>query len=167
VGDAKLIIAGDGPQADLLRRTAVDLGIGERVVFSGRIPEEHKVALYNLADVFVSPSSLEGFGFTVAEAMSCGLPVVVARQGALPEIVGDGPGSVVCDVDRYDQFADALVGLLRSPERRMQGGQANRARIDALFRWKEAVRRVREIYVDVVARWRGARPGDSNARMLT
>ena len=158
VPDATLLIAGDGSEARALKRAAVDLGISQRVVFSGRIPEEIKVAVYNLASVFVSPSSLEGFGFTVAEAMSCALPVVVARQGALPEIVGDGPGGVVCDVDRYDQFTDALVGLLRSPERCAIGGRANQARINAFFRWERAVCRVQEVYADVVGRRPRARP---------
>ncbi len=156
--DATLLIAGDGPEAAALRRASLDAGVGDRVVFAGRIAEEIKVAVYNLAAVFVSPSSLEGFGFTVAEAMSCGLPVVVARQGALPEIVGDSAGGVVCDADRHDQFAEALIGLLRSPERCALGGQANRARVDAHFRWEGAVRRIEEIYAEVLTRWRVERP---------
>ena len=58
--------------------------------------ETEKVGYYNAADLFVSPSSLEGFGFTVGEAMSCGLPVVASDRGALPELVVHGEGGFVC-----------------------------------------------------------------------
>ncbi len=82
-----------------LRRRAASLGLADRVIFAGRIAESDKVGYYNAADLFVSPSSLEGFGFTVGEAMSCGLPVVVSDRGALPELVVNGEGGFVCPHD--------------------------------------------------------------------
>ncbi len=154
VPDATLLVAGTGPAGPMLRRAATDMGLASRVVFSGHVPEADKVRVYSLTDVFVSPSSLEGFGLSVAEAMSCGLPVVVARQGALPEVVGTGPGSVVCDPDDVGAFAAALADYLRSSERRAVAGDANRRRVEALFRWDRAVNQVREVYGEVLARWR-------------
>ena len=154
VPTATLVVAGAGPLESSLRTRARALGIEARVLFTGRVSEEDKPRVYNLADVFVSPSSLEGFGFSVAEAMSSGLSVVVPRQGALPELVGDGPGSIVCAPGSMNEFVRALSVFLTSPERRAAGGDANRVRVDAAFRWDRAVRAVQSLYEEIVKRWR-------------
>ena len=113
--------------------------------------------MYNLADVFVSVSSLEGFGFTVAEAMSCGLPVVVSARGALPELIGDETGGAICRLEQPGSFVGGLVGLLSSAERRREAGRANRRRIDTDFRWDRAAIQVQQIYAEVIAQRRGVR----------
>jgi glycosyltransferase involved in cell wall biosynthesis len=153
---ATLLIAGSGPQAAALSRQAERLGLGLRVRFAGRVPESEKVAWYNLADVFVSPSSLEGFGFNVAEAMSCARPVVVSDRGSLPELVGTGERDLVCSAEDAPAFARALVRLLGDAPLRRRLGEANRQRIDREFRWERSSRRVAEIYEDVVAEWKRA-----------
>ena len=154
---AALLIAGSGPLETTLRRRASTLGIAQSVIFSGRVAEVDKVRLYNLADVFVSVSLLEGFGFTVAEAMSCGLPVVVSARGALPELVGNDAGGAICRLEEPHEFVNALVRLLSSPEHRREAGQANRRRIDTAFRWDRTATQVQEIYGEVIARRRGVR----------
>jgi glycosyltransferase involved in cell wall biosynthesis len=154
---AVLLIVGSGPREKALRRRAAALSLTRSVSFVGRVAEVDKVRCYNLADVFVSVSSLEGFGFTVAEAMSCGLPVVVSASGALPELLGNQPGGAVCRLDEPHAFVNALVGLLSSAERRRHAGQLNRRRIDTAFRWDRAATQVQEIYADQVERRQAAR----------
>jgi phosphatidylinositol alpha-1,6-mannosyltransferase len=155
---ARLLIAGAGPEEERLRRQVRTLELGGSVVFAGRVAEADKVACYNAADVFVSPSSLEGFGFSVGEAMSCGLPVVVSDAGALPELVVEGEGGFLCRPDRPGEFAAALRLLLGDADLRRRFGAANRERIDRRFRWPRAARRVKEIYEDVLAEYkRGVR----------
>src|SRR5262249_3807685 len=110
--DARLLIAGSGTLESTLRHRAAALELGDRVIFAGRIAEADKVGYYNAADVFVSPSALEGFGFTVGEAMSCGLPVVVSNRGALPELVVDGEGGLVGRADDAGQLGRHLIQLL-------------------------------------------------------
>jgi phosphatidylinositol alpha-1,6-mannosyltransferase len=149
--EARLLLAGTGPLEAALRRRAAALGIAERVVFAGRIAEAEKVGYYNAADVFVSPSSLEGFGFTVGEAMSCGVPAVVSDRGALPELVTDGEGGFVCRHGDVGQLARRLLLLLADGELRSRFGRFNRERIERGFRWERASRRVWEIYEGVLA----------------
>ena len=149
--DARLLIAGSGSLESALRARARALGLEERVVFAGRIAEADKVAYYNAADVFVSPSSLEGFGFTVGEAMSCGLPVVVSDRGALPELVKDGEGGFVCPHGDAAGLARRLLELLGDPTLRRRFGAFNQDRIERGFRWDRASRRVLDIYTDVIA----------------
>lgn len=155
--EAMLLIVGSGPSEGGLRRRVKALGLRDTVVFAGRVPEAEKVAYYNLADVMVSPSSLEGFGFSVAEAMSCGLPVVVSDQGALPELVVDGRSGFVCAAGSVDQFTRGLLDLLADLDLRRRFGAFNQERIGREYRWEQCSRRVIEIYEDAVLQWkRGA-----------
>ncbi|MBI4629784.1 MAG: glycosyltransferase family 4 protein [Candidatus Rokubacteria bacterium] len=152
--EARLLIVGSGPSEGGLRRRVKALGLRDTVVFAGRVPEAEKVAYYNLADVMVSPSSLEGFGFSVAEAMSCGLPVVVSDQGALPELVVDGRSGFVCAAGRVDEFTRSLLGLLADLDLRRRCGAFNSERIGREYRWEQCSRRVIEIYEDAVLQWK-------------
>jgi len=154
--DATLLIVGSGPLAGALRRQAQPLG--RRVVFAGRVPEADKVAHYNLADLFLFPSMLEGFGLAVGEAMSCGLPVGASDEGALPELVVHGEGGFVCRGGDRDAFVKATLELIDRPELRQRFGAFNRAHVDRHFRWPRAARRVLDIYEEVVSEWkRGVR----------
>jgi glycosyltransferase involved in cell wall biosynthesis len=152
--DARLLIAGTGPLDGALRRRAAMLGLGDRVVFAGRVAEADKVGYYNAADVFVSPSSLEGFGFAVGEAMSCARPVIVSDQGALPELVIHGEGGFVCRHDDAGELARRILLLLGDALLRRRFGRFNQERVDRLFRWDRASHRVGEIYEEVLAEWK-------------
>lgn len=72
----------------LLRRIH-QLGLTERVILPGYIPDEDIATLYSGAQVYAFPSLYEGFGFPVLEAMACGTPVVCANSSSLPELAGD------------------------------------------------------------------------------
>jgi glycosyltransferase involved in cell wall biosynthesis len=118
------------------------------------VPEAEKVDYYNLADVFVSPSALEGFGLTVAEAMACERPVVVSNRGSLPEVVAAGEGGFLCEPDDAPGFARAVLELLGDERLRQKFGAANRARVERLFRWERAGAEVKRIYEEVLDEWR-------------
>lgn len=84
---ARLTIAGDGPDREALARLAGELGLSERVRFTGFVPHEQLPALYQAADLFATGSTIETQGLVVLEAMACGLPVVGVDALALPEAV--------------------------------------------------------------------------------
>lgn len=88
--DVSYLIAGGGNDVPRLKRKAADLGIADRVVFTGLFPEGEKTDLYNLADVYVMPSRGEGFGFVFLEAMACGVPVIASRLDGGREAVRHG-----------------------------------------------------------------------------
>jgi len=150
---ATLLVCGSGEEESRLKQAAKDIGIQRQVIFAGHISESEKVRFYRLAQVFISVSSLEGFGLSVAEAMSCGLPVVVARQGALPELVGSSPGARVCQPGSRSEFAEAILGFASAEEVRRQGGEANRQRVNAYFRWPRAIDAMKAAYAETLARW--------------
>jgi glycosyltransferase involved in cell wall biosynthesis len=97
-----LLIVGDASdvyreEADRCLRLASDLGIANRVHLLGQLDEDGLLDAYRSADVFVMPSVHEGFCIPVAEAMACGVPVIAARAGALPETVGSSGLTFVPD----------------------------------------------------------------------
>jgi glycosyltransferase involved in cell wall biosynthesis len=151
---AKLMIAGGGPLRADLEARARALGVASRVVFTGYVSEAEKVDHFNLADVFVFPSAMEGFGLAVGEAMSCGLPIVASDRGSIPEILIDGEGGYLCNPDHPERFAESLAALLADPGRRRTLGRANRARIDNRFRWSRCVVETAAVYEDTLESWR-------------
>jgi len=153
--DISLVLVGRGESEGALRLQARDLGLEEAVRFVGFVPEAEKVSWYNLADVFVLPSRLEGFGLVAAEAMACGKPVVASRAGALPEVVADGETGLLCDPADPADFARAILHLLRDRNLARAMGQAGLERVARLFQWDECARRTLALYEEAVRRWRG------------
>ena len=88
--DVVLMIVGAGPCLDDLRRMVDEAGLNDRVRFIGYLHDKDLVDHYSCADAFVSPSMFETQGFTVQEAMSCGLPVACARARAYAQLIKDG-----------------------------------------------------------------------------
>jgi glycosyltransferase involved in cell wall biosynthesis len=105
-------------------------------------------ALYAGADLFMTASFYEGFGFPPLEAMACGTPVVSSRGGALPEVLGDA----ALYVDGFDAGAwtEAIVGLLADSDRRASRGALGKARA-AGFRWETTAAATWDVYRRVAA----------------
>jgi glycosyltransferase involved in cell wall biosynthesis len=124
------------------------LGLERDVVFTGYVPDEDLVLLYNAAQVFVFPSIYEGFGLPILEAMACGTPVVTSNRSSMPEVAGEA----ALLVDPYDggAIAEAVSLLLQDEDlRRIRGikgiEQAGR------FSWTETARQTLGVYQDIVA----------------
>ena len=151
---ARLVIAGGGPLRADLERHVRRLGLEGRVVFTGYVPEAEKAAHFRLADVFLFPSAMEGFGFSVAEAMSAGVPVVASDRGSIPELVAEGQSGFVCDPSVPDRFVERLLLLLGDAALREKFGAAARERADRLFRWEACVAGTRRVYEETIEAWR-------------
>lgn len=105
----------------------------KRIVFLGMLPENELVKVYNACDIFIAPSRVEGFGLTVAEAMACGKPVIATNGSSLPELVIDGKGGFLCEMDNVQEFADRIRYLAGEPGERERMGRFNRQRIEEMF----------------------------------
>jgi glycosyltransferase involved in cell wall biosynthesis len=109
--DLAYLICGDGGDRPRLEQKAADLGIADRVVFAGYVPEPEKADHYRLADAFVMPGRGEGFGIVYLEALACGVPVVASSRDASREAVRDGDLGEVVDPD---DPASVRAGILRA-----------------------------------------------------
>jgi glycosyltransferase involved in cell wall biosynthesis len=125
----RFVIAGDGPEATMLRERATALGLGERVRFAGHVAEMREI--YAAADVLLLTSRYEGTPLTVLEAMAMRVPVVASRLDGIAEVLIDGEDGFLVAPGDVDGFADRVEQLL--------GGAATRSRMaDAAWRKVEA-----------------------------
>lgn len=133
--DATLVIGGDGHLREPLESFTEVLGIEDKVVFTGFIPEEELGDYYTAADVFVSPSISEPFGLTVTESLEAGTPVVATSSG-VEELLPSGTiievepesGSIANGIERalerkripeydsrtWEDMADEVIEIYRS-----------------------------------------------------
>jgi glycosyltransferase involved in cell wall biosynthesis len=131
-------------------RLIEELGIGDRVTFTGALDTDELVRLYSSAEIAVTASLYEGFGLPAAEAMSCGTPVIASRAGALPEVVGeDGTGVLVPPADP-PALAAAIRHLLSDDALRQRMGNAARKRIEESFSWEVAAGETLKVYEEVI-----------------
>jgi GalNAc-alpha-(1->4)-GalNAc-alpha-(1->3)-diNAcBac-PP-undecaprenol alpha-1,4-N-acetyl-D-galactosaminyltransferase len=120
----KLVIAGDGPEAQSLRDLAADLGLGARVSFPGQVRELSRLLLSAMA--FILPSRYEGFPNVLLEALAAGVPCVAADcPGASREILGDGAYGLVVPPEDARALADAIVRIVTDGELRKRFSQAS------------------------------------------
>lgn len=109
--DAKVVyvVLGEGDDADRLKRFAAEKGVSARVLFKGAVSRETLVEAYRMADLFVMPSTGEGFGIAFLEAMACGTPALgLAIAGATDALV-DGELGIAA---KEEEFAGELKRLL-------------------------------------------------------
>lgn len=121
--DLKYLIVGDGGDRPRLTAKVEALGIAKKVVFAGRIPEEEKVAHFNLADAYAMPSSGEGFGIVLLEAAACGVPVIGSNADGSKEALLGGKLGTLVDPDNPDNLTAAISRILeRSNPRERRAG---------------------------------------------
>jgi glycosyltransferase involved in cell wall biosynthesis len=89
-GDARLTITGDGPEKQNLENLARELGVAEKVVFTGRLPPEKIAELLRESDIYASLIETEGLSSSLAEAMACGTTPVAIDMSASRELIEDG-----------------------------------------------------------------------------
>jgi teichuronic acid biosynthesis glycosyltransferase TuaC len=116
--EATLVIVGEGPEADGLRRLARRLGSTKRIRFLGAIPQERLATIYNAADVLVLASTREGLPNVLLEALACGTPVVATAVWGTPEIVAAPAAGRLVEERSPEALAGAIRGLLADPPAR-------------------------------------------------
>ena len=141
VSDVKLLVMGKG-DVDRFRAMAVDLGIADRVIFTG-LMRDYPYGFIKGAQVLVSASKQESFGLVFAEALLLGTPVVACRVGGIPEVVVDGKSGILVDRDDLEGFARAIVKLLGDGRMRQEMASFGARYVEERFNLKD---RVDELY---------------------
>jgi len=111
IPEARLIVAGDGPERTSLERLARELNL-QNAEFTGRVGHERVVELYDSADIFLNGSEIDNQPLSLLEAFACGLPVVTTDAGGIPDMVVPGKTALVVPIGEYEQLASNALRLL-------------------------------------------------------
>ncbi|MFZ5585543.1 MAG: glycosyltransferase [Thermodesulfobacteriota bacterium] len=127
----RLVLVGDGPELENLRRLAAELDLGRRALLLGRRADVER--LLAAADLFALSSLSEGVSVALLEAMAAGLPVVATRVGGTPEVVVEGETGLLLEPGLPHELALALQDALEDPRRATAWGAAGRRRVEERF----------------------------------
>lgn len=145
VPDAELVVVGD-PAPAAITRLADDLGVADRVEFTGRLSREALPSMLRSADLLVSLAEHDPAGLTVLEAMSCGIPVAAASGGGHADAVVDGTTGILVPARRPALIAQRVRGLLSHPMRLAAFGVAASDRARSRYSWDRIARETAAVY---------------------
>ena len=111
VPDLKLLLAGQGPEEQIIRDAVAYLGLQDQVVFCGHRPDPH--ALFAMADVAVLASQKEGLPRVLIQSLASGVPMIVNDLPGLDEVLKTGQNGLITPADDVDETARQMVHLLR------------------------------------------------------
>lgn len=111
-----------------------------------RLSEEELIKEYQKCDILLFPSRLEGFGYSVAEAMSCGKPVITTNCSSLPELVINNKGGFLCEIDNVADFIEKIIMLSKNKCLMEIMGKFNRRRIIKKFNLKKMRDEYQQLY---------------------
>ncbi len=144
---ATLLLVGDGPLAEELKKEVKSLSFGGKVRFLGQ-RRDIPVVLRAL-DLYVLPSLWEGLGIAVIEAMASGLPVVVSSAGGLVEVVEDDRTGYVVKPGDEEMLADSISKLLLDEDRARAFGARGKIRAEEVFSAGAMVRSLTRLYLEI------------------
>lgn len=149
--DARITIAGGGPEEPRLRRYAQALGIGSRVTFAGPVFGDDKVNLLAGADLMLLPSYGEGLPYALLEAMAAGIPVIATPVGAIPDVMAEGIHGFLVPPRDGKAIAAALLVLAGDRERLSWMSRACRRRIRAAYSIERLAAELRLVYRELAS----------------
>ena len=135
--DAKLIIAGRGGMMDELRAEANNLGLNDKIYFTGYLNSKQVQKMYKCADVAVFPSTYEPFGIVALEAMLAGVPTVVSDVGGLDEIVTHGVDGMKSYAGNANSIADSVTALLYDHQLATNVSKKAKQKVKDQFNWEK------------------------------
>ena len=153
VPDAGLTVIGDGPMREPWRQAAERYGVGDRIEFTGFLPQADCAPHLRDALALVLPSIYECGGAVVLEAMASGIPVIATKWGGPADYLDKSCGFLVEPLSRetmVEGFAAAMSKLIAEPNLRDELGTRGRERVEQYFDWEKKIDRIVEIYGDLL-----------------
>lgn len=153
IEDLKLVVvgktSGEGRAGwmyeDILKRPS-ELGVKERVIFTGFVPSGDLPYLISGSVAYINPSLWEGFGIPVVEAMACGVPVLVSNVSSLPEVVGKA--GLMFDPNKIDQIEQAIRTIYSDKKLRLKLAKLSLLQAKK-FSWKKMAKDVIKVLENV------------------
>jgi glycosyltransferase involved in cell wall biosynthesis len=144
------VMVGDGSQRQSLEELATGLGLGERVIFAGRLDDSELHSLYALCNLFAHPTLYEGSSLVTLEAMAHALPVVASRTGGIPDKVIAGETGFLVPPGDADALARRIAWIAAHPPERAEMGRRGEA-LAANFGWDSIAERTGALFRSLIA----------------
>jgi len=148
--EAKFVIAGTGSSLEALRHRTWEAGVGDKVLFTGFIPDDDRDRLYKVAACAVFPSLYEPFGIVALEAMAARVPVVVSEVGGLLEVVSHAKTGITVHPDSAESLAWGINHTLARPDWAAQRARNAHEVVEREYNWQRIAQRTIEVYERVV-----------------
>lgn len=146
--DAKFVVVGKGPRENHFKELLKKLKIFNSYVFLQNINNQILPSIYSIADVFVLPSFWEGFGISLTEAMSTGLPVISSNISAIPEIIVNNENGLLSKPGDSNNLSELIITLLLDKQLRKKLGTNARKTMEKYFSWNIVSRKTLQVYED-------------------
>lgn len=160
----EVVIAGKStPDADALRRTALQVSEGHQLRWLPDITEAEKAELLGSTSMVLYPSRAESFGFVFLEAWSFGLPVIGCRAGAIPDVVEDGVTGLLISPGDASELAESVSRLIDDPAEAARLGSEGQRRVREEHTWAAVAQRARHSIDGARDRTASSRPPRSSA----
>jgi 1,4-alpha-glucan branching enzyme len=148
--EAKFVIAGKGPMLEELKHRAFEMGVAEKVLFTGFIDDQTRNQLFRLAHAAVFPSIYEPFGIVALEAMSARVPLIVSGVGGLAEIISHGEDGFTVLPGDVPSLSMHIARMLR--DEALAKGMADRAwdKVSVVYNWDNIAKQTRDTYYKIL-----------------
>lgn len=156
--NARLTIAGEGSLLPELQKLARELGVTDRVSFTGFVSQEQLREIYYRSHIFLHPSQTgrdgnqEGIPNSMLEAMATGLPVFATDHGGIPEAIENGVSGALVPERDEEALAQALLGAAQDPDFLSRIGRAGAETVKHNFDLANQAQRLEDIYLRMIAR---------------
>jgi glycosyltransferase involved in cell wall biosynthesis len=147
---AKIVLVGEGPLGQKLRKTALKMGLEGKLFFLGERKEA--VELMSLFDIFVLPSLWEGLPFVLVEAATLGIPIIATAVDGVAEIIEDRETGLLVPPEDSQALADAIIRLLMDKESAFRLAERAKALIPARFPLRRMVDQTQNLYLKLYQR---------------
>ncbi|MCS7127883.1 MAG: glycosyltransferase family 4 protein [Sulfolobales archaeon] len=149
---AVLVMVGSGDMLPFLRVQTKFLGIEDKVVFMGHVPDEILPEVYRMGDIFVMPSiTSEAFGAVILEAMASGLPIVATAVGGIPEILEESDAGLLVTSGNELKLKEAILTLLSNSYLRDLYGENGRKTVEEKYSWDKIIPKIESLYKEVIS----------------
>ncbi|MCL4297826.1 MAG: glycosyltransferase family 4 protein [Anaerolineae bacterium] len=156
--NARILVAGKGPEADNLKQEAARLHVSDRVNFVGFISDEDRNHLFRTAACAVFPSLYEPFGIVALEAMALLCPIVVSDVGGFSEMVKHLDTGITVYPDDAASIAWGILHTLNNPDGARNHALKARQSVEMLFNWPRIAGLTIEVYQRVLDSQAGEKP---------
>ena len=144
-------MVGWGENRTELEALAADLGVRDRIVFTGAIGQDEIRGHLESADAFCLPSFAEGVPVSLMEAMAMELPVVSSRIMGIPELIEDGVSGRLIAPGNLDELTAVLEQLATDPDQRRRLGRAGRQKVVEQYGIEGSTEQLQELFSQQIA----------------